>query len=576
MPFQKQALFFVLLLFAGMSFAENYVLINSQDAHDVLSGIFYANVKELPVKFVPNSGTDPYVFADKIGTGHDILLIQASDRPISGFMETALKSKGNQVELYPSADGMATNLDLARRSGASSFIVVDSAYSDSALSVLPYAALSKSYVLLSNKGNADAIKSIVSGKKVLIFGYVDKEVADALSPMNLERIGDGEDKFQDNVLIQKKMIDEFHTNSFIAADGTILEDSMINGAMGILLIGKIIPQVTYDFVKSEVRAGNLKSVILIGNNLVMPAYDMREKIKQDFAREGQNLSFGILVKFAQALPSGNGILNLDTFTLPAYRPSLEISDMVYNRNSGRIMTTIENKGDGLAYYTLEIRIKVDGNEVRVIPASASKPVQRGESSGEETDFDMSSITEGNVTALMFLRYGASKASLDSFTSKEGPLASIEYTDNSAISIQAAKYDMETKRLLVTIKNDGNETAYAFTKLGLTLGGQNTSVSGSGTRKLEASSMYVEEIPLDLAAADLEANRNVNVTVDYGARPGFLGKKASASVPIMVESGFPVPLVIGVILIVLVIAAAAFFFLKKPPNAQTDKKTKNKA
>jgi hypothetical protein len=201
MFFMKMQIAFILLALLVAAHAEDMVSINSMDGRDVLSGIFYANVKGLPVNFMPSQGGNADIFSAKAGSGHDILLIQSSSNPVSGFVESDLKAKNNSVEVYASGDGGATNLALAKRSGATRFIVVDSAYSDSALSVLPYAKLTKSYVLLANKDNAAQVRDLVAGKPVTIFGLVDKAVSDALSPYNPQIIGKGEDKYEDNVEI---------------------------------------------------------------------------------------------------------------------------------------------------------------------------------------------------------------------------------------------------------------------------------------------------------------------------------------------------------------------------------------
>jgi len=109
--FPKAAAIAFLFLFT-LSYAENFVAINSNDGRDVLSGIFYANVKGLTAYFMPTGG-DSAQFAAKIGTGRDILLIESSAAPVSGFVESDLRSAGNRLEVYTSDNATKTNLDLA-------------------------------------------------------------------------------------------------------------------------------------------------------------------------------------------------------------------------------------------------------------------------------------------------------------------------------------------------------------------------------------------------------------------------------------------------------------------------------
>ncbi len=562
---RKFAIFMLMLLLTA--YAEDFVAINSMDGRDVLSGVFYANVVDVQVKFMPVPGGNADVFAAKVGQGNDILLIQGAV-PVSTFVETQLKSKNNTVEVYDSADGGDTNLDLATRSGATKFIIVDSAFSDSALSVLPYAAMTDAYVILANKDNIDEVDEIVKGaQKIMIYGFVDSEVSSALSAYNPEIVGKGEDKFEDNLVMVTKTMKEFSLDTLFVLDGTTLEESVAAGEKPILLTGRLVPTATYDFMKSNVRTGDITSVMLVGNKLVVPIYDMREKMEKEFEAEGLNKTFGIIVKFAQVIPSaGTGVLVLDEFPLPAYQPKLQVKEIVYNDQSNKLMVSIDNIGEGPAYFSHEVRVKVDGSDYQIFGSNETKLIQRGEQLGTEYALDLSSVSEGNVTALVLVKYGASKKSLENFISSEGPLATISYTDDSDVAVQKASYDKEKGSLLVTIKNNGASKAYVFSRVQASLGGSLVNVSSSATRAIDAGSLIVEEFPLDFSEADIKANQNVTVFLDYGARDGFLMKQAAYIVDIEQEGEFPWLLLLIAVLVLgalfLAIAVVAFVFMKK--------------
>ncbi len=558
------AILFMLLLFTT-AYAEDYVAVNSMDGRDVLSAIFYANVKGEPVKFMPVPGGSSDLFVAKIGAGHSILLIQ-SETPVSGFVENALRANNNTVQLFASSGGAATNLELAARSGAESFIVVDSAYSDSALSVLSYARHTGSYVILADKNNIDQVRSVVAGKKVMIFGLVDAEVKAGLAPYAPVIVGRGEDKFEDNLIMCNMTLSEFSVTNAIMTDGTFIEEAMASGDQPLILTGRLVPQPTYDFIAQEVRAGRLTEIMLIGNDLVMPAYDMRERMKKEFQTEGIPFNLGIVIKFAQVVPgAGTGVLVLDTFRMPAYQPQLSISEVTYNRQSGRLMVTVGNAGDGAAYYTSEIRVRVNGADFRVFTTNATSLIQRGEQAGSEYPLDISSVSEGNVTALVIVKYGLSKNSLDSFASSEGPLATISYADTSNVSVQFARYDDANKQVLVTIRNNGAQTAYVFPKLNLLLSGQSTNVSGSGTKPIDPASLAVEQFPLELTPADIAANPSISIFVDYGGRPGFLVRHVQYTVPLEAPGISMSLLFIGGAALLL-LAGAAWLFMRRRPGA----------
>lgn len=570
MSFPKAAALVALFFLLSLSHAENYVAINSVDGRDVLSGIFYANSKGYTVRFMPVPGGSSDIFASKVGTGHSILLIQSDTNPVSGFVESELRTAGNQVEMYSSSDGGNTNLELAKRSGAESFMVVDSAFSDGAISVLPYAARAKSYVILADRTNVDKVKAIVAGKKLIIYGFVDKQVRDALSSFSPEYIGNGDDKYEDNIKIVEKTMNEFSLNRPIITDGTMLEDAMTAGELPILLSGRLVPQATYDFVKSKVSEGKLTGVLLIGNDLVYPVYDMREKMKREFADAGENKSFGVMVKFAQAVPSQGGVLTLDTFRLPAYKPRLNITEIVYNRQGGIVMAGLENIGEGPLYYTLELKVQVDGKDYRTFGTSEPKLIERGESGSSEYALDLSAVPEGSVSATALVKYGAAKKSLEEFATSEGKLASITYTDQSNVSVKAAKYDKEKERLLVTVKNNGGANAFVFVKLTLTdEEGANAKISGPAIREVEPSSLFVEEFPLLLSEKEISLNKEVTVSVDYGGRRGFLSKNAVYVVPLEQDSAqSPMQIqfvligaAVAIVVVILVLAAMYIFVIR---------------
>lgn len=564
-----QVLAFILLTVIAISYAEDLVAVNSQDGRDVLSGIFYANAKGVPVKFLPSQGGDADIFAAKAGSGHSVLLIQ-SDKPVSTFVEQALKAKNNTVEVFASSNGGATNLELAKRSGAASFIVVDSAYSDSAITVLPYAARTKSYVILASKDNIAEVMEVVQGKKVMIFGLVDSEVSGNLSALSPEMVGKGEDKYEDNVLMAERMMSEFGMTSVIMVDGSFIEESMLNGDRPLLLSGRLVPKPTYDFIKGRVSQGKLVQIMLIGNDMIVPAYDMRTRIVSELASEGKNATFGIMVKFAQVVPAaGTGVIILDTFRMPAYRPQLAVGEVAYNAPSGRVMVTVDNTGEGAAYYALELRVKVNGADYKIFQGSGTSLVERGEKAGSEYPLDLAAVPEGNVTALVIVKYGASKKSMEEVAEYEGPLTTITYVDKSNVTVQFAKYDREKKTMAVTLRNNGAEKAYAMTKLGLVLGGSPANISAPATRELAPGSLAVEEFPLELSEAELASNRNVDVFIDYGGRPGFLGRHAQYIVALEAAS-VDQSLAIIAVAALFVALIAAYMFMRRQKGAPETK------
>jgi len=235
------------------------------------------------------------------------------------------------------------------------------------------------------------------------------------------------------------------------------------------------------------------------------------------------------------------------------------------------MVSVDNTGEGPAYFTQEVRIQTDGTDHAVFGSEDARLIERGEQIGTEYSVDLSDIPEGEVTALVIVRYGSSKQSLEEFASVAGPLTKISFVDTSEISVQNARYDSEKSSVLVTIKNNKDQTAYVFSKLELTLDGELTTVSSPGVRTIGGNSLIVEEFPLELSDEDLAANRNVTVFVDYGAREGFLLKRVQYILPLEGPEGLPIWLLLIVLAIIAVMAIIAYYLSRKEETTAKKKK-----
>ena len=563
----------MLIIIASIA-AEDMVIINSVDGRDVLSGVFYANAKGISSHFLTASGGGLDTLVAKAGANHSILLIQSKDQPVSSFAQTELAKNGNRIEVYTSTDGGQTNLDLAGRAGASAYVVVDTAYSDGALSALPFAAQKRAYVIMADRNNIDSVKQILSGKTVYIYGQVDDAVITSLAADNPSRIGSGADKFSDNVDIVRMQMDAQNgPSTVLATDGTMLEDSMLNGSMPILLVGRVMPANTYGFVRDEVEAGRLKSVLIVDNALMYPMYDLRERVKAELTASGAaNNQFVLRVKFAQTVAGSSGsVLGLDTFSLPAYKPIVNISEVNYDANAHQIMVSVSDTGDGSAYYALEARISVDGQPLKTIGSNQTLLIERGQTAGQKFDLDLSGVMEGNVTALVTVRFGSTGGALEDFAVWQGSLATINYSDDSDLKIAGARYDAAAHSVRISLGNPGSVRTYALARLNLSMGGKATTLTGAQGQSIEPGSVIVQEIPLELNATDLAANANATLIVEYGARAGFLGKSAARNVDLRApaENGggiSPVMLAaMGVVAFILLVAVWALFLRKKKPR-----------
>lgn len=547
------------LLIVSTAFAEDYVVVNSLDGRDVVSAANYAAIKGLPIKLVA-SGVNEKTLAAIVGSDHEILLIQ-SQFPANSFIESTLTTTSKKIDKYVATSAETTNLDLAIKSGAKKFIIVDSSYSDYALSALPYAVRSKSYIIFANKDLAQKIKPIVSSSEVIVFGAVDKEVYDILPSAQIQ-IGKGEDKFEDNVLIVQKFMDSYNSSSAIFTDGSFIEESMILGQMPLLLSGKLVPSSTYAFVKSKVSSGQLKQLMLLSNEFISPSYDLRNRLSNDLGLNASK-TLSIILKFGQVVTSESGSApgGLSIIPVPAYKPKLEIGTPVYNSQTKTIDVGIKNIGDGPAFYVLETRVKANGNEIKVFTDSSAIRLERSESKPIQYSFVPPSDFDGDLFAATILKFGSSKNSLEEVLVNEGKLISVSYLEEANITILGAKYDSTKKSFLVTIKNNKPTKVYEFSRISLLLGGSLTNISATSDRVIEPNSVIIEEFPIELSQTDLSANKDLGIYVSYGSREGLLVKNLFMSIP-LVGAGFDFNLIILAILVLIIIAAILFKLKRK--------------
>ncbi|MEM4330311.1 MAG: hypothetical protein QXY64_04080 [Candidatus Bilamarchaeaceae archaeon] len=563
----KKIALFLLLIFAIAS-AENYVVVNSIDGRDVLSGIFYANVKNEPVKFMAYPNGDAEFLAMKVGKGKEVLLIQSKDRPVSTTLKQAIERRGSTVQIFESIDGGQTNLDLAVRSGAKKFIIVDSAYADGALSTMSYAALKGAYVIFADKNNIDNVVNVVKdANEIIVYGYADAAVKEKLGKLgkNIKYIGKGEDRYEDNVEVSRILMKDYNITSVYFVEGTFIEEGMVDSKIPFVLSGRLVPDVTYNFVKEMVKQDQLKTSYLIGGTKITTAIrDMRKRIEADLQEEGINKTFGIWMRYAQVIPSSgtdNKPTALDVFPLPAYIPKLAIGEVFYNRVDKTLNVRVDNVGDGPAYFLTDIRVQVDGKDYKVFGTDNAELIEREDKKGLTYSLDLSQLESGNVSAIVIVKYGSGKRTIEDYVTYTGPLAFISYVDKSNVTAKSIRYDKNNKTLVLFLKNAKDTTAYASPDVEMFIDGEKTIIVGPRNIELPANALVPVSIPAELKDSDLEANPEVTVYVQYGSRMGYLVNKGTFRLPLEYEK-FDYLICIGGALLLLILLAIAYYLWQK--------------
>ena len=551
--------FYVLLgalLLAYVACAEDVVVSNSAHGIDVISSISYANAKDVDFQFlVTQQGAAENVL--KVGSGKEVLLIQSDVNPVSATLVNDLETRGNTVETITSSDPLATNLELAERSGATKFIIVDTTYGYNAVSVMPYAAITKAFIIMADADNAQDVAVFVKGagaQSVIQYGYLDDAVKTALGNSITEVIDTGS-KYQDNLKIVGKYLEETGTKQAILADGSFIEASMAKGDDPVILISALIPNEVRDYILNS----GINTLVLIGGDLAAAVDSMRQSLKNS----GKEVS--VFVKFGQATPGlDTGVKQLDTFPMPSYPLDLTIKSVSYNEAGSVLEVTYTNNVNAVAYVMANIDIKVGGQTVRTIGDTEPLLVTKSGEKGAQYALDLAGL-EGDIYAEVRAKYGTTPTSFEKVAAGSYLVTKISIADNSALNVTRLFYDKSAKQLLLTVKNTGAVDVYYLPKFDLQTKDGAKEFTPEVVQSLSAGkSKDVIFSGVELSDSEVKQNAQVAVHVDYGSREAFLTKlvdKALALEVSKVEGGGDYTTLI-VALVIVVCALLAVMALKK--------------
>jgi hypothetical protein len=504
-------LFLLLLLAAQFSFAT--VVVNSFDGRDVVSGAYYAAVKGDDLVFITPSTTEQ-AFYESVGTGKSILLIQSKDYPVFAGVGGRLTDRGNTVELLTSADSMQTNLDLAQRSGASRFILVDPVYGYNTISAIAYAKQNSMYLVFVDKDNVGTVASTISGTRhedILLYGYTDSEVKAGLQGAGLtfREINTG-DKFDDNLeLVKLFFAKDPSKKQVILADGASLEATIASGEDPVVLISPIIPTAVRDYIKSQVVSGQIKVAMIVDQSFSQTAYDLKTAINNEVGSK----ALSVFVKMGQG--TDGQMKPVEFFPLPGPEVGLSIRKAEYNQDGKSLEITYENTGNALEYVQSSVRVYVDGSYIGSVGDEEPFPVERGRQLGKAYPLD---IQSGQISANITSFFGSSKKSREAGIQVVMDAGRVQFTDTSSLSIPEFTHDQETDDLIVSFSNNGSAAVYFRPYAIVSRNGTKTTIKDENTYQLAESEGRMVKFP-----GVAKSGSSVLAGAEYGSREAFLDK-----------------------------------------------------
>ncbi len=531
----------ILLSILPIAVAEEQVVINSKDWQEVYSGMIYAKIKGVDVHYIVEETQGILLLKDVLDKAKkEVLLVEPEDNSfIFGYKEK-LEKEEFKVETL-SSGGEEKNLQLARRAveqqNVDSFIVIDDKLGYDAISVAPYASMTKSFVLFANKNNIDRVSDflIENAQQILLYGGVDREVKEALKPLNPDVIGTG-DRYTDNIEIVKKFLDIRATKQIYLTNGEFIEPGFFNNEFPALLIGTSnIPNNVVDFIlESDVRVG-----VVIGYDI----FDNAKNIKE-------LTGIKLFLKYAQG--RNQQLYALDVYPLPRYNPNVEIKAVQYNTATKQLEVVYENTGDFFAYVqTLSHDLKVNGDSIAKVGDKEAFFTDAATITTRIYDVDLSKYLDEEIFAFSKVALGDSPASLTNLFTAENKVEIVSAEDYSEIEITSLVYNKKTKRFEITIKNTGGESVFAAVDIVDIIIADKKITIGSEQLEIQPGKSEVFKIKAQLEEVDIEDNPTVKVHAKYGFRKDVLIKSLIQEFDLVIKSiDYKPILIIAVILIIL--------------------------
>ena len=552
----KWLVFALLLLSIGFS----TVVINSLDGRDVVSGVYYAAITGEKVVFVPPQ-YDIQVLYSKIGEGGNVFLIQSSENPAMAGLEGDMKNKGNTVEKFTSVEPYATNLELAGKSGAKKFILVDPVYGYNTVSVLAYAKDNGMYLLFVDKTNMDSVVQFMKGKNpqdILVYGYLDQEVKASLSENGLtyREINKG-DKFEDNLEIAELFMRQNpDKKQAILCDGNAFEDTITAGDDPVILVSPIVPDATYNFIKGKISEGKLKVGLVVDKEYAQTAYNLKEQINRELGRED---AFTVLVKIGQGAGGGSALSEVDFFPLRGPIVGLQIEKAEYNTLSKELEITYKDTGNAMEYVKSTVIVFVDGAQITSVGDETAFPIGRGEVVGKRYPLEVES---GEIVVNITAFFGTSSRSFENGIQVVLPAGKVQYTDTSALNVSAFAEDKATGDLLVTFRNIGTEKVYFKADAVVYEGDASTKIKDDTVYSISPNEGQAVKFP-----GILKQGSRVVSGANYGSREAFLEKRAEGEYTKLPETAAPAGTgidmtMILLLVVILLVGIVAYLLLTK--------------
>ncbi|RMD45391.1 hypothetical protein D6829_02450 [Candidatus Pacearchaeota archaeon] len=551
----KKALLLILILMVSGSvigLEGTHIVSNSEDWRDVYSIMLYARLSGRQGSFLTSTRHGPILLKD-IPKGNSIGIVSSSEKPFVVGYSSMVQSEGfsnvNEIEVDNA------NLELIEEpevQNIKNFIIVSDAYGYNAIAVAPYALLTKSWVFFANRVNIAEIDAFLSRRnpnKILIYGYVDEEVKDALEKYNPETINSG-DRFEDNIEIVKKFMSIKNEKQITLTNGEFFEQAFLSDRYPILFTGRQnVPDKIADYLKSS----DIKVGVLVGNELIQAATNIR-----------RTTGISVMVKFARSarIPTGgvSQVQGLDLFPMPSPQLSLSVQSVKFNKISSQLEVTYQSKSNVPLYLKGTITLKAGSRKQRVGDA---EPVYLAPNDFKTLSYPGIDLGSDPESAEIFTLFGEVPTSMDRQLQVTLNVSVTNVLDKCEIEVDKVKYVKQDESFYVYVENTGPVNCFVdieFEKL--KINGLSQIVGTDGSVEVSAGSSKKIPVKQRMTEKDLESNPFVNVIAYYGEREDSLVHQFKGKFKLDVDILNTLTFSIIVIAIVLVVLLIVVFVIKR--------------
>jgi hypothetical protein len=547
-------LIFLLALQTAYAQEFNHLVSNSEDWKDVYSTMLYASLENVGSDFLVNTRHGAILLSD-LNKNRDIRVVTSRSLPYVFNYPDMIRSAGFQDADEIVVD--SANIELIDElPEINTFIVVGDGYGYNAVAVTPYAIQTNSWVFLANRENIFEVESVLNRRNVnslLIYGYVDREVREALEDYNPEIIDSG-DRFRDNTIIVEKYLEVNPTKQAALTNGEFLEKELMSGVEPVLFTGR---QNVPDQISEYIKNSQIDIGVLIGNELVGAATNIR-----------RTTGMSVMVKFARGARGQAGgiapVEGLDLYPIPTPYVMISLYSIKYNKVTKQLEVTYKSDSNVPAYMKGTITVLYGDERVRV---GDSDTVFIAPGDYKTVSYPIDIPTNVNsIQAEIYTLFGEAPSSLDRILEQKADVEIVEVLDKCRLTeenIKGVKYNKQKNSFFVVIKNTFDVDCWVDAQLNnLLIGSRRTTIGTEGSALIESGKTKRIQIEQDMSDEDLQENPFVDLTVYSGEREDSLVHSFNGKFELEIERITIITYVVIVLVLIVIILIMLIVILKR--------------